>query len=115
MGRRPLVYRRQILTSKVGPRAVRDKVVFNLFRYQVNQLLGTKCVFRCFVKLKNFQKSEKNSEVGGWVKPQLGFLFLGEILCFVCVVYFVVHVSKKKKLDRRVGGEVRTIGFLDFF
>ena len=34
-----------------------------------------------FVKLKKFQKSEKNSEVGGWVKPQLGFLFF-LILCF---------------------------------
>ena len=27
---------------------------------------------RGFVKLKKFQKSEKNSEVGGWVKPQIG-------------------------------------------
>ena len=32
---------------------------------------------RGFVKLKKSQKSEKNSEVGGWVKSQLGFsLFL---------------------------------------
>ena len=28
---------------------------------------------RGFVKLKTIQKSEKNSEVGGWVKPQIKF------------------------------------------
>ena len=27
---------------------------------------------RGFVKLKKIHKSEKNSEVGGWVRPQLG-------------------------------------------
>ena len=32
-------------------------------------------MLRGFVKLKKFKKSEKNSEVGGWVKPQLGFQF----------------------------------------
>ena len=58
------------------------------------------CELRGFVKLKQFQKSEKNSEVGGWVKPQLGFI--GNIV-FFCVVFVVVHVSRKKKLDRRVG------------
>ena len=30
-------------------------------------------ILRGFVKLKNSKKTEKNSEVGGWVKPQLGF------------------------------------------
>ena len=45
---------------------------------------------RNFVKLKKIRKSEKNTEVGGWVKPQLGFFF--------CVVFFVVHVLKKKKI-----------------
>ena len=30
-------------------------------------------LLRGFVKLKKFQKSKENSEVGGWVKPQLGF------------------------------------------
>ena len=30
---------------------------------------------RDFVELKQIQKSEKNSEVGGWVKSQLGFVF----------------------------------------
>ena len=39
-------------------------------------------LLRGFVKLKTIQKSEKNSEVGGWVKPQFGF----------------------GKLDRAVGG-----------
>ena len=42
---------------------------------------------RGFVKLKKIQKSEKNSEVGGWVKPQLDFflemlLFLEFLCCF---------------------------------
>ena len=55
--------------------------------------------FRGFVKLK---KSEKNSEVGGYVKLQLEFLFFLKY-CVFCVVFFVVHVSKKK-LNRRVGG-----------
>ena len=36
-------------------------------------------------KLKKIQNSEKNSEVSGWVKPQLGFFFFVEILCFLCV------------------------------
>ena len=51
-----------------------------------------------FVKLKKIQKSEKNSEVGGWVKPQLGLNFLNScvFLCFLCCF----HLSKcfKKKL-----------------
>ena len=53
-----------------------------------------------FVKLKKIQKSEKNSEVGGWVKPQFEFVFFLEILCF-SVLFFAVHVSKKKN---RMGG-----------
>ena len=35
-----------------------------------------------FCKVKKIQKSEKNSDVGGWVEPQLGFRFFGEMLCF---------------------------------
>ena len=75
-----------------------------------------------FVKLKKIQKSEKNSEVGGWVKPQLGFLFFWEILCFF--VFFVLFscfkmFKKKKKLDNGVGGWCLTntsfLRFFDFF
>ena len=33
-------------------------------------------LLRGFAKLQKFQKSEKNSEVGGWIKPQLGFLII---------------------------------------
>ena len=32
---------------------------------------------RGFLKLEKIKKSEKNSEVVGWVKPQLGFFFGG--------------------------------------
>ena len=41
-------------------------------------------MLRDFVKLNKIKKSEKNAEVGGWVKHQLGFFFFGEILCFLC-------------------------------
>ena len=51
---------------------------------------------RGFVKLKKFQKFEKNSEVGGWVKPQLGFFFV-EILCFLCVFFCVFSCFKMIK------------------
>ena len=48
---------------------------------------------RGFVKLKKKQISEKNMEVDGCVKPQLGFLFFVE---FSCVCFFVCcfHVCK---------------------
>ena len=61
-------------------------------------------MIRGFVKLKKIQKSEKNSEVGGWVKPQLGFLFFGGF--FFCVFFVLFSCSKcfKKKMDRGVGG-----------
>ena len=65
-------------------------------------------LLRGFVKLTKNKKSEKNSEVGGWVKPQLGFFFRGEfcgVFCVLCVVVMFPIVSKKnKKLGRRVGG-----------
>ena len=54
---------------------------------------------RGFVKLKKIQKSEKNSEVGAWVKPQLGFLFFLKY-CVFCDIFFVVHVSKKKIIEK---------------
>ena len=51
---------------------------------------------RGFVKLKKFRKSEKNSEMGGWVKPQLIILFL--ILCYFVFffVFFCCTCFKKK-------------------
>ena len=42
--------------------------------------------FRGFVKLKIFKKSEKNSEAGGWVKPQ--FFFFPWKCCLFFVVFF---------------------------
>ena len=55
---------------------------------------------RGFCQVKKIQKSEKNSEVVGWVNPQLGFFdFFGKfvLFCDFLVVLFVVHVSKKMK------------------
>ena len=43
-------------------------------------------VLRGFVKLEKIQKFEKNSEVGGWVKPQLGFVFFLKIPVFLCIM-----------------------------
>ena len=50
-----------------------DRAIFLFTYYMLNRLRG-------FVKLKKIG-------VGGWFKPQLGFL--GEILCFLCCF----HVS----------------------
>ena len=50
--------------------------------------------------LEKFQKSEKNSEVGGWVKPQLGFLFLQ--YCVFCAAFSLYMFQKK--MDKGVGG-----------
>ena len=44
------------------------------------------------VKLKKNLKSEKNSEVGGWEKAQLGLSFFGNVVLFV-LLSVVVHVS----------------------
>ena len=77
--------------------------------------------FSGFVKLKKIQKSEKNSKVGGWVKPKLEFLFSGGIFFFFffCVVFMFPNVSKKNiKNCLRVGGVwlIRIfLRFLDFF
>ena len=50
--------------------------------------------------LRDFVKLKK-SEWVGQTPTQISFFF--EILCF-SVVFSVVHVSEKKKLDRQVGG-----------
>ena len=48
-----------------------------------------------FFQVKKIKKSEKNSEVGVWVKPKLGFVFFWQFGVFLCC-YFAVHVPKKK-------------------
>ena len=56
-------------------------------------------VFMGFVKLKKFQKSEKNWEVGGWVKPQVGFLIFFGNSVFLCVFFVLIlcfQMFKKK-------------------
>ena len=56
----------------------------------ISPLVGKKYINK-FHFLLSFQlkKSEKNSEVGGWVKAELGFYFLGEVFFF----FFCFYVS----------------------
>ena len=48
-------------------------------------------IVKGFCRVKKIQLSEKSSEVGGWVKPQLGF-FLGGNFVFFVLYFVVVHV-----------------------
>ena len=59
------------------------------------QVPGT--TLRGFVKLEQFQKSEKNSEVGGWVNTQHGLYFFLEMLCFLVLFSFFQIFPKKFK------------------
>ena len=56
--------------------------------------------FSGFVKLKKIQKSEKNSKVGGWVKPKLEFLFSGGIFFFFFFVLFLCFQMFPKKYKK---------------
>ena len=61
---------------------------------------------RVFVKSKKIQESAKNSELGGWVKPQLGFFFFwggGNFVFFVLFSCFQI-LKNNWKLDRGLGG-----------
>ena len=57
-------------------------------------------------QVEKIQKSEKNSEVGGWVKPKLRIFFFlegGEMLCFSCLSWgfsLFYMFPKNIKLDR---------------
>ena len=55
--------------------------------------------------------------MGGWVKPQLGFVFFwGEFRVFFCVFCVdFMFPKKKKKLDRGVGGLVCQSEFFSDF
>ena len=48
-----------------------------------------------FCQVKKIPKIREKSEVGGWVKPQLIFLFFFKYCVFCVLFFFVVHVSKK--------------------
>ena len=43
-------------------------------------------------QVKKIKKSEKKSEVGGWVKPQLGY-FLCFFFSVFCVYFFSKHIQ----------------------
>ena len=87
------------------------------FFFQFEIIINT--LVRGYVKLKKIQKSEKNWEVGGWVEPQLGFLFFSIFFLVFCVVFIFSNVSKKQKLGKWWVFAVWPIrvflGFLDFF
>ena len=79
--------------------------------------------YKGFCQIEKIQKSEKNSEVGGWVQPQLGFLFFGGnfvVSCVFCVV-FMFPKQIKKWIEGWVGGWVVSdqsdffSDFLNFF
>ena len=62
--------------------------------------------FRGFVKLKKIQKIRENPEVGGWVKPQLGFCFFGGncvVFRVFCIVLMFPNVKIKNWLMGWVG------------
>ena len=59
-----------------------------------------KTLLNGFYQVKNNPKIQENSEVGGWVKPQLVFLFFCGNIVFL--VFFVLF-SCLQKIDR-VGG-----------
>ena len=58
---------------------------------------------RGFVKLKKIQKSEKISEVGGWVKPNSDLYFLGgKFMLFSC--FHVIQKEIKNWIRGWMGG-----------
>ena len=75
---------------------LRKWLFFQRIKLQVSLSNVDNYFLRDFVKFKKIQKSEKNSEVGGWVRPQLGrfLIFWGNIVFFV-LFFVAVHVSKK--------------------
>ena len=96
--------------------AMIDFVLESCFtRNKVHIILMLYDMVRGFVKLKKkIQKSEKNSEVGWWVKPHLGFdVFLGNFVFLCCFLLFSMF---QKKMGREwVGGVWPIRVFLWFF
>ena len=88
----------------------------------IQELCESFMILGGFVKLKKIQNSEKNSEVGGWVKPQLGFFFWVEIFVCVFLCCFFRCMCFQKKLKKWIDGWVSGVwiirvflGFWDFF
>ena len=56
----------------------------NIFTPTVRRSILDVRICKGFCRVKKIEKSEKTSKVGGWAKPQLGFVFFSEMLCFLC-------------------------------
>ena len=72
---------------------------------------------RSFVKLKKIKKSEKNSKVGGWVKPQLESFFFFWNVVFLCVFccLFLLYIFPIFFLKNGYGGGWMRSGQSEFF
>ena len=64
---------------------------------------GACCNAKGVCQVKKIQKSEKNSEAGGWVTPTRIFYF-AIFRVFVLFSCFQMFPKNQKKMDRRVGG-----------
>ena len=91
-----------------NPDRLRNELKRHCLINDCNFILQLEYCLRGFVKLNKIKKSEKNSEVGGWVKPQLGLkCFFGNFESFYvfCVVFMFPNVFKKNKImESLVGG-----------
>ena len=105
-----------VLSNNVGVRQTPIKTthVLNPRLSGLGGAQATSC--KGFCQVKKIQKSEKNSEVGGWVKRQLGLLFFWEIVffCVFCVV-FCCCTFFKKNIQNWIGGGWVVSGKSDFF
>ena len=76
-----------------------------------------------FCPVKKIQKIRENSEVGGWVKSQFGFLIFLKfcVFCFFGVLFLCFQMFQKinRKIDMGLGGwglsNPSFSDFLDFF
>ena len=74
--------------------------LFRLNPYNAMSMWNHHKCLKGFVKLKKIQKSEKNSEVGRWVKCQIKL----EVFCAVCLYCACLQKKLQKWIEEWVGG-----------